>query len=59
MATNALAVNGTQAQSANLTVPMTPGTYYVWVIAGNGSTAGQSTTTAANDIVRIGTFTVR
>ena len=59
VATNALAANGTQAQSANLTAPTTPGTYYVWVLADNNGTAGQSTATAANDIVRIGSFTVR
>ena len=58
IATGALAANGSQSQSANLTGPSTPGTYYVWVIADNNSTSGQSAAAASNDFVLIGSFTV-
>ena len=58
IATGALAANGSQSQSANLTVPSTPGTYYVWVIADNNSTSGQSAAAASNDFVLIGSITV-
>ncbi len=58
LATNALGVSASQSQSANLTAPTSPGTYYVWVLADNFSSSGQSPAAAANDIVRIGSFTV-
>src|SRR5207244_413758 len=35
VSTSALAANASQSENANLTVPTTPGTYYVWVIADN------------------------
>ncbi|MHB9116727.1 MAG: Lcl domain-containing protein [Burkholderiales bacterium] len=58
ISTNSLASGGSQSQIASLTAPTTAGTYYVWVIADNNSTAGQSSSAAANDIVLIGSFTV-
>src|SRR5258708_28121874 len=35
----------------NVTTPTTAGTYYVWLIADNNRTSGQTGTTANNDIV--------
>ena len=58
VSTIALGAGGSQSQSASLTAPSTLGTYYVWVIADNGSSAGQSSSAMANDIVRLGSFTV-
>ena len=58
LATNALGTNATHSQGANLTAPASPGTYYVWVIADNFASSGQSTAASDNDIVRIGSFTV-
>ena len=57
ISTPSLAAGGSQPQNTTLTAPTTAGTYYVWVIADNTSTAGQSTSAAANDLVRIGSFT--
>src|SRR5207244_1434073 len=53
-----LGANGTYAQGASITASTTAGTYYVWVITDNASTAGQSSSATANDIVLVGSFTV-
>src|SRR5947208_1925607 len=37
VSTSALGAGASQSESADLTVPTTPGTYYVWVIADNFS----------------------
>jgi hypothetical protein len=43
-----------------VTAPSTAGIYYVWVIADNTSTAGQSSSAQGNDeAVASGTLTVR
>src|SRR6202043_599095 len=55
--TSALAGGASQAESATVTVPTTPGTYYVWVIADNlGNVTNQSNT--SNDEQRSVAFTV-
>jgi hypothetical protein len=41
----------TSTASAPVLAPSTAGSYRVWVLADNGSTAGQGTANAANDIV--------
>src|SRR5205085_22334 len=57
VSTSALAAGASQAESANLTVPTTPGTYYVWVIADNfTAVSNQSNTT--NDLQHSASFTV-
>jgi hypothetical protein len=53
-----LAVNATYPQAAQVTASMTSGAYYVWVIADNTGSAGQSTTNQTNDIVMIGSFSI-
>jgi hypothetical protein len=49
-------VNGTFPQGATISAPSTAGTYYVWVITDNTSSAGQNTSALSNDIVRVGSF---
>jgi len=46
-----LASGTSTAGSAMVTVPSVPGSYYVWVIADNDRSAGQSAAAEANDIV--------
>ena len=50
--TSSLGAGGSVGQAATVAVPAVPGTYYVWVITDNLSSAGQSTAAASNDIVR-------
>jgi hypothetical protein len=57
---SSLSANGSVAQNVTVTAPSTAGTYYVWVIADNTSTAGQSSSAQGNDeAVASGTLTVR
>src|SRR5437868_4790309 len=49
-----LSAGASVSQSATVTAPSTAGTYYVWVIADNNSTAGQTGSTANNDILLAG-----
>jgi alpha-tubulin suppressor-like RCC1 family protein len=54
-----IAAGGSLPATAYVTVPTTPGTYYVWVIVDNTKTAGQSAAAEANDIALApGTLTV-
>lgn len=55
-ATGTVSAGGTASQSATVTVPSTPGTYYVWVIADNTSLLTQSNTT--NDFAVSASFRV-
>jgi hypothetical protein len=54
--TPSLVAGGSQPQATNLSAPTTAGTYYVWVLADNFSTSGQSASADDNDIVLIGSF---
>ena len=59
VSTGSLAAGQSVAQSATVTAPSTAGTYYVWVIADNYSTSGQTSAAAGNDITLApGTLTV-
>ena len=55
-ATGSIAAGATINQSTSVTVPTSPGTYYVWVIADNTSRLTQSNT--SNDFARSSAFTV-
>ena len=55
--TPALAAGASVAQSVTLTVPTTPGTYYVWIIADNFSAVSNQSNTS-NDLVHSTAFTV-
>jgi hypothetical protein len=60
VAASSLSASGSVAQNVTVTAPSTAGTYYVWVIADNTSTAGQSSSAQGNDeAVASGTLTVR
>ncbi len=56
VATSALAAGASVAQSADITVPHTAGTYYVWIIADSAGTVTNQSDTA-NDTLRSGAFT--
>src|SRR5438874_130585 len=57
ISTSALSAGASQPESTNLTVPTTPGTYFVWVIADDFSNvSNQSNTT--NDLQHSIAFTV-
>jgi len=59
VSTGSLAAGQSVTQSATVTAPSTAGTYYVWVIADNYSTSGQTSAAAGNDITLApGTLTV-
>jgi hypothetical protein len=57
VSTSALAAGASQSESANLTVPTTPGTYYVWVIADDFSNVTNQSNTS-NDLQHSVAFTV-
>ena len=57
VSTAALGAGSSVGQSATLTAPTTPGTYYVWVIADNFS-AVSNQSNVSNDLQRSGAFTV-
>ena len=57
VSTPALGAQTSIVQSATLTAPSTPGTYYVWVLADDFSEVTNQTNTA-NDIARSAAFTV-
>lgn len=48
----ALATGASISASPTVSAPATPGIYRVWVLADNGSTAGQGTANEGNDILR-------
>jgi len=54
--TGSIPAGASTTQSTTVTVPSTPGTYYVWVIADNNSDLSQSTT--SNDFAVSSAFTV-
>jgi len=58
ISTPGLAAGASQSQSASLAAPAAAGTYYVWVLADDGGSAGENASAALNDIVQIGSFTV-
>jgi hypothetical protein len=59
VSTASLTAGQSVAQNVTVTAPMTAGTYYVWVIADDYNTSGETGTAAANDIVLAsGTLTV-
>ena len=57
LSTPALAAGASDAESATIKAPTTPGTYYVWVVADNLGTANQGSN-QANDAKLAGAFTV-
>lgn len=60
IATASITTGAGIGQSATVTAPTAAGTYYVWVIADNNTTSGQTVAATSNDIVRAaGTLTVR
>src|SRR5207247_1470874 len=52
-----VAAHSSIPQSATLTAPTAPGTYFVWVVADNLNTANQGANTG-NDLVPSSSFTV-
>ena len=56
VATGTISAGATKNQSKTVTVPTTPGTYYVWVIADNTSVLTQTNT--SNDFAKSSSFTV-
>jgi len=58
VSTQALAAGASQPESATITAPTTPGTYYVWIIADNYSQVTNQSNTA-NDLQHSAAFTIQ
>ena len=58
VSTAALGASTSVAQSATLTAPTAPGTYYVWVVADNGSAVTNQGANTGNDLQHSAAFTV-
>jgi hypothetical protein len=58
VAAQAMPVGVAQAQTASITAPASLGTHWVWLVADNAATAGQSSGATGNDAVRLGSIMV-